>query len=226
MAAWLDSKVLSFGNAFNDLTGVTGQNAANAQQAREMMASNAAQAREMMEFSSREAGLNRDWQAYMSGTAHRRETSDLQAAGLNRILSVSKGGPGASTPSGSMGQAAGFPAAGFPKQNNAGFFSTALEARRNHEEVKNLKETNTNIRADTDKKNSERALNSIMYNRVVHEVDTARAEKEIREASAKGAKVEGEIDEGKYGAALRYLDRIKGTASSASSAAQFLRYVR
>lgn len=39
----------------------------------------------------------RDWQQYMSNTAHQRETNDLIAAGLNPILSAT-GGKGASTP--------------------------------------------------------------------------------------------------------------------------------
>nr|WEW54422.1 MAG: DNA pilot protein [Microvirus Sku115] len=41
---------------------------------------------------------NRDWQKMMSDTAHQREVKDLQAAGLNPVLSA--GGSGASTPSG------------------------------------------------------------------------------------------------------------------------------
>lgn len=46
-----------------------------------------------------------DFQREMSDTAHQREALDLQKAGLNRILSVSKGGSGASTPSGTSYEA-------------------------------------------------------------------------------------------------------------------------
>lgn len=90
-----------------------------------------------------------------------------------------------------------------------------MAAKRLGAELDNMRTMTRNIDADTDKKNSERALNSVTYNRVVHEVDRERALKHIAEEQAKGAKVEGEIDSGRYGAALRYLDRLRGTASTA-----------
>lgn len=57
-----------------------------------------------MDFNAAEAQRNRDWQEYMSNTAHQREVADLQAAGLNPVLSAT-GGNGAPVTSGAVASA-------------------------------------------------------------------------------------------------------------------------
>lgn len=61
------------------------------------------QNQKVMNFNSAEAVKNREWQQYMSNTAHQREIADLKAAGLNPVLSVT-GGNGAPVTSGATAQ--------------------------------------------------------------------------------------------------------------------------
>lgn len=81
----------------------------NAEQAELARQFNAAEAEKARTWSSKEGAIARKWTGaratnaqkfarQMSNTAHQREAADLRRAGLNRILSVSKGGPGASAP--------------------------------------------------------------------------------------------------------------------------------
>ncbi len=69
------------------------------QQAAELRNWQAEQNKIAMEFNAAEAAKNRDWQQYMSNTAHQREVQDLKLAGLNPVLSA-MGGNGAAVTSG------------------------------------------------------------------------------------------------------------------------------
>ncbi|UPW41970.1 DNA pilot protein [Dipodfec virus RodF1_52] len=74
-------------------------NAWSAEQAQKQMDFQSASADKAMKFNADQADLSRQWQEMMSNTAHQREIKDLQAAGLNPVLSA-MGGNGAPVTSG------------------------------------------------------------------------------------------------------------------------------
>lgn len=172
--------------------------------------------------SAQQAQQQMDFQERMSNTAHQREVADLRAAGLNPLLSGT-GGAGAATPSGGMAKMENI------DENTA---ATAQQIALNMENFKNLKETNKQIRADTTQKVQAAYLTSaqaeqarqegelILQRRLTEKENTQRAHHEstIAANSAKGSELEGNIDDTRYGAIMRYIDRAMRSLQGGSSA--------
>ena len=93
---------------------------------------------------AKEAAKNRDFQERMSNTSHQRQVADLEAAGLNPLLSATGG---ASQPGGAQAQMQNVGASAIDAANTG--MQLRLAMKKQKQEIANLKATEKKTKSET-----------------------------------------------------------------------------
>lgn len=157
---------------------------------------NSAQNAESRIFNEQEARKARSWMEDMSNTAHQREQRDLTAAGLNPILSATRGG--ASTPNSAAAHAQGGGAgiAGSPGASISGSGFRDIEA---------AKQSASQIRVNDALEDKTRAEAAEVRARTpTHDYSIERTKQEITESVERIKKIQQDTNTSSYSAGNLY----------------------